>query len=111
MPWTKGQSGNPNGRARKTRAFADLLRQVANRKDEATGQTNKELIAEKIINLAKDGDVPAARLFYEYTDGKPLQQQDITLRGGLSLAVIEEIVDVEEAPLDGTADDNGQTQP
>ncbi len=53
--------------------LAEWLRKIANRKDEATGKTNKELIAESIIGLAKGGDVPAARLFYEYTDGKPLQ--------------------------------------
>ena len=70
MAWKKGQSGNPNGRPRSGRAFADALRTVGEEGD------NLEAVARKVWELARTGDLRAIGLLAERMDGKPLSYEE-----------------------------------
>lgn len=77
MGWKPGESGNPNGRPRKNRAFSEMLRTVGNMRTEE-GAVRKRALAEMVWAAALGGDLTAARLIYEYCDGKPVQRTEIS---------------------------------
>jgi len=58
--WKPGQSGNPAGRPLGTRYISEILREKL-LEETAEGKTHAELIAEALIELAKD---PKMRLLY-----------------------------------------------
>ena len=70
MAWKKGQSGNPNGRPRTGRAFAEALRAVGEEGD------NLQAVARKVWELARAGDLRAIGLLAERMDGKPLSYEE-----------------------------------
>lgn len=75
MPWEKGQSGNPNGRPR-TRVMAEALslalkREAADSDGKLTRKLN--LIADKLVNLALEGDMQAIKEINDRMDGKAFQ--------------------------------------
>lgn len=101
--FAKGHSGNPNGRPKKGRALSDLLRTAGN-KSHGEGITRKRALAEKIWEMALDGDLSAARLIYEYVDGKPKQRHEHAGNdGGAIQHTITEVV-VEMPPDESLAD-------
>ena len=59
----KGQSGNPAGRPKKGQALTDILKTVV----------DKRKLAEKLLELAYDGDITAIKYVYDRVDGKPMQ--------------------------------------
>ena len=57
MPWKKGQSGNPNGRRRKSqRSMAQLRAQISEHLPD---------VIEILAKAAKEGDVQASRILVE----------------------------------------------
>lgn len=74
--WKPGVSGNPNGRPRKQRALSELLRTVGNLRGD-DGVPKKRALAEMVWSLALKGDLVAARMIYEYCDGKPMQRVEL----------------------------------
>tara|TARA_R100001244_G_scaffold231_1_gene326 strand:- start:275 stop:571 length:297 start_codon:yes stop_codon:yes gene_type:complete len=57
MPWKQGQSGNPNGRPRKSqKSMAQLRSQISEHLPD---------VIEVLANAAKEGDVQAARILVE----------------------------------------------
>jgi hypothetical protein len=70
MPFEKGQSGNPGGRA-KDRPFKDALRLAINRAD--GDKTKLARIAEALVDKAVEGDVAAATFVADRVEGKPTQ--------------------------------------
>jgi len=74
-----GQSGNPRGRPRRKHVTDALLRELEQASPSGQG-TNARAIAHTLVRLATDGDVPAAKLILEYTEGKPVQPVDVELR-------------------------------
>ena len=64
--WTKGQSGNPNGRPKSASSIAQLLRK----------KVNKTRFVEALLDAAYGGDVRAIGLVLAYTDGLPMRQGD-----------------------------------
>jgi hypothetical protein len=71
MTWKPGESGNPAGRAPRGKTYADVLRAALEKPDPATGKRNLEVIAEKAIALAKEGEVWAIGHIADRLDGKP----------------------------------------
>ena len=70
MPWAKGQSGNPKGRA-KEKPWRDALERVLKRRDDGTEiGTTLEKIADMCVRKALDGDKDAMREIAERHDGK-----------------------------------------
>jgi hypothetical protein len=88
MPFVKGQSGNPKGRAKKGGTLSDLIRSYlddpAEQADgstllDATGRlvSRKEAMIGRLYQHAMSTEpkeaVPAIKLIIEYVDGKPQQ--------------------------------------
>ena len=75
----KGESGNPKGRPRKDESLSDILRVQLNKRI-AGGESKKlakEAIVEAMIRLAVNGDLTAARMIMDRTEGTPKQTADI----------------------------------
>lgn len=69
--WKQGQSGNPNGRPKKTMALTNALKEYSELKDE-TGKTYREKLTEKLYSMAlEEGDIIALKYIYDRVEGKP----------------------------------------
>ena len=78
-PWSKGVSGNPGGRPKKTR-FADACRELLSRPapGDKSGRSYAEAIAEKLAKKALAGDIPAAREIADRAEGKARQAMEVS---------------------------------
>jgi len=81
--WQPGQTGNPNGRPPKVKCLTDLLRKRLAKKG-ANGKTNLEIITNKVLELALNGERWAVELIYDRIEGKP--RQALELSGDARLA-------------------------
>jgi len=71
MVFRAGSSGNPGGRP-KAKDYTEALRIVGNEIDPATNKKKLRIMAEKIFELAIDGDVSAAREIGDRLEGKAI---------------------------------------
>ena len=71
MTWKKGQSGNPNGL--KPTPWAEALKIVAQEPVDLDGRKRLRLLAEKVFEMAMDGDMQAIQEIGNRLDGKPVQ--------------------------------------
>lgn len=70
----KGVSGNPKGRPLKEYCLTDILKEQGDKNDPANDRIKrKEAIAQKLWDMAMEGDVTALKYIYDRIDGKPLQ--------------------------------------
>jgi ribosomal protein L17 len=79
MPFTKGQSGNPQGRPKKGETLTDLLREkIEAPKTSKEKHTRKDMIIEKLITLAEAGDLTALKYVFDRIDGRPKESIELT---------------------------------
>jgi len=79
MPFSKGQSGNPQGRPKKGETLTDLLREkIEAPKTAKEKHTRKELIIERLITLAEGGDLAALKYVFDRIDGRPKESIELT---------------------------------
>jgi hypothetical protein len=64
---------NPGGRPKKT-PLTDEIKRLLKQKAQGSEYTNQHMVAWKMIQMAQAGDVSAARLLWEYVEGKPTQR-------------------------------------
>jgi len=76
MAGVKGRSGTNKG---KDKAFTDALRLAVNAEDPATGLRKLRGIAEKLVECALKGDSWAVQQVADRLDGKPAQDQTVTI--------------------------------
>ena len=89
-PFQKGdQRINRRGRPKKGTALTDILNMKLDEKSES-GKLRREIVAEKIIELAICGDVAALKYIFDRTDGKP--KESIELTDGAIDAKLKEIM-------------------
>lgn len=80
--WKPGQSGNPGGRPKGKSITAWLNDALADLDD--NGEEAGQAIAKALIALAADGDVAAARVVLERTEGRV--KQEVALGGEVALS-------------------------
>jgi hypothetical protein len=70
-PFEKGDArSNRRGRPKKGQALTDILNYKLDQRDRS-GKLQREAVAEKLINLALEGDMTAIRYVMDRTDGRP----------------------------------------
>jgi hypothetical protein len=70
-PFEKGDARiNRRGRPKKGQALTDILNYKLDQKDD-TGKMRREAVAEKLIDLALEGDLAAIRYVMDRVDGRP----------------------------------------
>ena len=79
--FTKGQSGNPNGRPKKIPELDKLLAEVLG--EEKNGLTAAQAILKALLAKAAKGDVRAAEVLFDRAYGKPKQQTDMNVSGSI----------------------------
>ena len=84
--WQPGQSGNPKGRPLKNWAWKDLFEEALDEKD-ASGVPAKKIIAKKLVDLAKRGDLSAIKEIIDRMDGKAKQSTDLQTQGGMNVVI------------------------
>ena len=110
MPFEKGKSGNPGGRV-KDKPWVEAIRIAASAED-AEGKRKLRRIAEKTVAMALEGDIQAIKEIGDRLDGKPAQEQTLTVRNELDQlddAGIRELIRRELA--EGGDSGPGATQP
>jgi hypothetical protein len=80
------QDINRNGRPKKEHCLTDLLKEALDQEHNETGKTKKQMIIDKMYELANEGDVAILKYMFDRIDGKPLQQ--------IETKTIEEEVDL-----------------
>ena len=75
MPFVKGQSGNPLGRASEA-LFTNAIRKAALTVDKAAKRRKLELIAEKLVAKAIEGDNWCIGQIGDRLDGKPTEHKE-----------------------------------
>jgi hypothetical protein len=75
MPFVKGQSGNPLGRASE-KLFTDAIRKAVALEDPVKKRRKLELIAEKLVQKAIEGDNWCIGQVGDRLDGKPKERQE-----------------------------------
>lgn len=74
LPFPKtGAAANPNGRPKRAWTVQGLIEDAMEEADE-TGVPAKKLIYQKLVKLAKNGDIQAIRELNDRLDGKPVQK-------------------------------------
>jgi len=69
--WKPGQSGNPKGRPPKGQSLTDALKE----------RVDKQAIADKLYEMAIEGDISALKYIYDRVDGKPGESIDLNHQG------------------------------
>ena len=77
MTWKKGQSGNPNGRA-KDKTWADAIRIAVNEAYEGGDRKKLRVLAEKLVDKALEGEIAAMKEIGDRLDGKAAQSVDVS---------------------------------
>jgi len=75
-----GESGNPNGRPKRDWTVQGLIEEAMEEQDQ-TGVPAKKAIYQKLVALAKRGDIQAVKEINQRLDGMPQQKTDVNLSG------------------------------
>lgn len=76
-PWPKGVSGNPAGMPRKALSVGKIWRDILEAKDEEDKEKRSRIIVlgHKLYGMAKEGNVPAAKLMLDRSYGQSLLEE------------------------------------
>ena len=85
MAWQKGQSGNPRG-SKPEKLIRDAIALALNEKVEVRDGDNNvqtvkklRLVAQRVVDMAVEGDLGAIKEVADRMDGRPVQQVDMTV--------------------------------
>ena len=78
MPFTPGQSGNPNGRPRKGKTLTEALEKALKKKGE-DGKKNTDALAATLLDLAiKERNITAIKYIMDRVDGRPTESIELS---------------------------------
>lgn len=99
MAWKPGETGNPNGARRPMRFLAALERALL-----ADDSKRLRAAAEKLLDLAAEGEAWAISMLADRLDGKPTQQFDMTVRAAVNELPDDELNRIAAGSSDRTAE-------
>jgi hypothetical protein len=70
-----GETRNPNGRPKKGYSITEWFKEMLNSKPEV-----KDAIGKSIMKKALEGDTAAQKMVWQYMDGMPKQESEVTLK-------------------------------
>ena len=88
-----GQVANPKGRPKKENCLTDILKAKGNDKDQ------KNRLADKMWEMALDGDVPLMKYLYDRIDGRPKETIEQTIKS------MPEVIEVDLSEDNTAAED------
>ena len=93
-PFPKGVSGNPNGRPRRGMTLTQLIERGLRQR--INGYQNKLAIADKVIELARAGNLKAVEIILDRTEGKLTSDAglEVNLLGNTVILTLEDAVRV-----------------
>jgi len=74
-----GQSGNLKGRPKREWTVAGLIEEAMEAEDD-TGVSYKKIVYDKLVSMAKAGDIQAVKEVNQRLDGMPKQTIDATVK-------------------------------
>ena len=77
MPFVKGQSGNPGGRA-KEKSWADAIRIAVNEAYEGGDRKKLRVLADRLVDKALEGEIAAMKEIGDRLDGKAAQSVEMS---------------------------------
>lgn len=90
--WQKGQSGNVNGRPKKSHALNELLVAYLDNNTYDEKVTNKELLIMRLYHMAMHGDLAALKYLMDRVLGKPIETKDINLSDPILLNIANDLI-------------------
>jgi len=90
MAFQKGKSGNPTGKP-KQKALSDALMLALKRVDR-DNRPAIQRIANKLVDLAEEGDLAAIRECFDRTEGKAMQAMSVSGDEDAPLQIIRRLV-------------------
>lgn len=76
-PFKKGDDPRRSKKGKGKQILTKILDEMSEELEENSSFTHKEIIAKKLIDLAKKGDIRAIQLFIERTEGKEVSKIEI----------------------------------
>ena len=92
MTWKKGQSGNPNGRA-KDKLWADAIRIAVNEAYEGGDRKKLRVLADKLVDKAIEGEIAAMKEIGDRLDGKAAQSVEVSGDAVTCYAILPEVIE------------------
>lgn len=95
-----GQSGNPKGAPKKEWTIKGLIQEALERADK-DGKTDKQYVYEKLVDMAKRGDMAAQKEMNNRLEGMPTQNNHhegtVELKGMLKIEIDAETKTIQVA--------------
>jgi len=103
LKWKKGQITNPKGnpllaRPRREWTVKGMIEDAMNDIDANTGVLARKLVYERLVRMAKQGDINAIREINNRLDGLPEAAVDITSNGEAIEFNIDAVIGLSKAP-------------
>jgi hypothetical protein len=105
MPFKKGQSGNPGGQP-KNRVWRDAIERAIARREGKLDLQGIDLLADKLLDTAFAGDMPAMKEFGDRIEGKAIQAVEHS--GSIARTHEEELINLDN-PDTNDAEGEGDT--
>jgi hypothetical protein len=110
MTWKKGQSGNPNGRA-KDKLWADAIRIAVNEAYEDGDKKKLRVLADRLVDKALEGEISAMKEIGDRLDGKAAQSVDVTHHKSVEDMSDDELIEIIRSDRDVDETDSQEVVP
>lgn len=93
--YPKGVSGNPAGKPPGIRHMTTILKEALIKVSDDKGTRDDVEIVKTVARKAKEGDMNAIKLIWNYLDGMPPQDINANINGDMQLTVVTKVPESE----------------